>query len=795
MIVLDSVLRVPQSDVTDKILSKFTVTRRYGEPFPLWEEKEDHFTFPVGAYGQYFFKEGFGQLRDLRVKGRLLEETESLLVPREGQAEAVQTVVDCFGSSLWPDHGLLVAGCGKGKALANGEPVLTTVGWVPIGEITTEHRVYGTDGRDYPVLGVFPQSKRRMLRVLFTDGTSVLCDEDHLWTFVKRRSTGKPVVTITARELSKQKIRGSAGRRFFLPEQSPIQFIDSPRLPLDSYTLGALLGDGHLSIPGTVKITTEDLGILDELVLPLHHRVKKTKQQNAGNATTYALSQSIQSRNKYGVDHCLHNILDRLGLMGKTSHFKFIPDVYKRASIEERVSLLQGLFDTDGTPTASGVVEYTTVSQNLRDGVYEVALSLGGTCSCRTKKTELNGKVFLSYRLLVKLPKMFKSFRLERKQSKMEVKRQREPYRAVEAVRLASEYEATCISVGSPDKLFLTRNFVPTHNTIMGTEIARIMRRPTCILVHKEYLGEQWAEAIEILVPKASIGYVRQDRCDTGNDHDFVIASTQSITSATRVYSSEFYDSFGVMLFDEVHRYGANVWHQVLQKFPAKYRLGLTATAKRFDGLWPVITSHLGEVYHELDSDPMTFKVYTLEIKSGISRKAFNFDWMDDKMRRAKIISLIAKHDFRNTVIARNLKKAYDASRNVIIISDRKEQLKTLMMKCQELGASSDDMGLFVGGMKKKDRDRAVSNPLIFTTYGMSQEGLDIERLDALFLASPRAHIEQTVGRILRQFEGKNMPVVVDPVDVDIDEAKGWAYSRLKEYEALGAEVEGNFRR
>jgi superfamily II DNA or RNA helicase len=446
MIVLDSVLRVPQSDVTDKILSKFTVTRRYGEPFPLWEEKEDHFTFPVGAYGQYFFKEGFGQLRDLRVKGRLLEETESLLVPREGQAEAVQTVVDCFGSSLWPDQGLLVAGCGKGK-------------------------------------------------------------------------------------------------------------------------------------------------------------------------------------------------------------------------------------------------------------------------------------------------------------------------------------------------------------TIMGTEIARRMRRPTCILVHKEYLGEQWAEAIEILVPKASIGYVRQDRCDTGNDHDFVIASTQSITSATRVYSSEFYDSFGVMLFDEVHRYGANVWHQVLQKFPAKYRLGLTATAKRFDGLWPVITSHLGEVYHELDSDPMTFKVYTLEIKSGISRKAFNFDWMDDKMRRAKIISLIAKHDFRNTVIARNLKKAYDASRNVIIISDRKEQLKTLMMKCQELGASSDDMGLFVGGMKKKDRDRAVSNPLIFTTYGMSQEGLDIERLDALFLASPRAHIEQTVGRILRQFEGKNMPVVVDPVDVDIDEAKGWAYSRLKEYEALGAEVEGNFRR
>jgi superfamily II DNA or RNA helicase len=446
MIVLDSVLRVPKEEVTKKDLSEFFVSSRYGDPFQLWTETEGHFTFPITSWNSYFFRKGWSQPRDLRIEGRLLDETESFLVPREGQAKAIQTVVDCFESTLWLDQGILVASCGSGK-------------------------------------------------------------------------------------------------------------------------------------------------------------------------------------------------------------------------------------------------------------------------------------------------------------------------------------------------------------TIMSTEIARIIRRPTCIMVHKEYLGEQWAEAIEKLVPKASIGYVRQDRCDTGEDNDFVIASTQSLTSPTRVYPEAFYKSFGLILFDEVHRYGANVWHQVLQKFPAKYRLGLTATAKRFDGLWPVITSHLGEVYHELDSDPMTFKVYTLEIKSGISRKAFNFDWMDDKMRRAKIISLIAKHDFRNTVIARNLKKAYDASRNVIIISDRKEQLKILMNKCCEMEVSSDDMGLFVGGINKKAREAATKKSLIFTTYGMSQEGLDIERLDALFIASPRAHIEQTVGRLLRQFEGKNMPVVVDPVDVDIDEAKGWAYSRLKEYEALGAEVEGNFRR
>lgn len=330
--------------------------------------------------------------------------------------------------------------------------------------------------------------------------------------------------------------------------------------------------------------------------------------------------------------------------------------------------------------------------------------------------------------------------------------------------------------------------------TIMGTEIARRLRRPTCILVHKEYLAEQWESAIEMLVPGVRVGHVRQALCCTGTQYDFVLASTQSITSPKRVYPAEFYNSFGFLMLDEVHRYGADVWHTVLQKFPARYRLGLTATAKRFDGLWPVITSHLGEVFYELDSDPMTFKVYTVGIRSGIPRGAFDFDWLDDKMRRAKIISLIAKHELRNKILARNLIKAYHARRNVMIISDRKEQLKTLMEKCVELGASPDDLGLFVGGLSKKVRQAAIAKPFVFTTYGMSQEGLDVERLDVLFVASPRAHIEQTVGRILRHFEGKNVPVVVDPIDTDIEEAAGWAYSRLREYKDLGAELEGYFK-
>lgn len=327
--------------------------------------------------------------------------------------------------------------------------------------------------------------------------------------------------------------------------------------------------------------------------------------------------------------------------------------------------------------------------------------------------------------------------------------------------------------------------------TVMGTEIARRMQTSTCILVHKEYLGDQWVRAINMLVPGATIGFVRQERCDSGKDFDFVIASTQSLTSPKRIYPEEFYSSFGFLLLDEVHRYGAEIWHKVLQKFPAKYRLGLTATPRRFDGLWSVITSHLGEIFHELDSDSMTFKVYTVGVNSDIPRDAFEFSWLNDVQMRAKIISLISENTKRNHILARNLVKAYKANRFVMVISDRKEQLRALMNFCADLGVSPGDMGLFVGGLTKKDQQESINKSFIFTTYQMSQEGLDIERLDTLFLASPRSHIEQTVGRILRQFEGKNIPVVVDPIDIDIEEAVRWSLSRVKEYRFLGATVEG----
>jgi len=330
--------------------------------------------------------------------------------------------------------------------------------------------------------------------------------------------------------------------------------------------------------------------------------------------------------------------------------------------------------------------------------------------------------------------------------------------------------------------------------TIMGTELAIRLGRPTCIMVHKEYLGEQWEEAIKMLAPGASVGWVKQDRCDMGFDHDFVIASTQSIVSPTRVYERKFYASFGLLLLDEVHRYGAEVWQQVMWKFPTKYRLGLTATAGRFDGMWSVITDNIGPIAAELESDPIDFQVFTVNVGTEIDSSSYDKPWLDKKMKLGKLTSLLANHEGRNKVITRNLIKAYKANRKVLVLSSRRKQLDTLAAMMKREGVLKQDIGFFVGGVKGDARVEVSKKQMILATYQMAEEGLDIVELDALFPVTPRAHVIQTTGRILREFEGKKLPSIVDLVDYKVKDVVGFAYSRRREYESMGATIEGTIK-
>jgi superfamily II DNA or RNA helicase len=803
MVIVDSTVNFRRSDVAPEFLEELKRTHTVSLPwekgkFEMFEYDEETQTFRFPRIAHRFFVNREHKVDVIRGDRRIPREAPKFS-PRDGQDEAIKVMTKFLSDGVVEkgfSGGILSAGCGKGKALLSSEPVLTEDGWIPIKNIQVGDRVAGTDGMFHPVTGVYPQEGiRDIYEVRFTDGSSVRCDRGHLWTFVKRRNSSGPIeVTVTVEELLSESLRGKSGRKFFLPEVEPVEF---PKLEhrIDPYTLGVLLGDGGLSIRGRVTLTTADTEIIDELRMPNGYRAAPLRQSNAGKAQTYLLSRPLDEWNKDHSQGSLHGYLDQMGLIGKTSHTKFIPLEYMFSSVEDRLSILQGLFDTDGTPTVSAVVEYCTVSRRLLDGVKELAQSLGGTCISGESSVALpDGRLTTYYRARVKLPRRFKAFRLQRKQEKMDaVKRQREPYRAVDSVVRAKVGETVCISVESEDRLYLTSGYIPTHNTVMASKILLNLGVPTCILVHKEFLEKQWMEALrETLGSKATVGVFRRNKKDNGSTHDVVVASTQTITSKKRVIPEEFLNSFGLLVLDEVHRYGAEVWQTAIWKYPAAMRLGLTATPDRMDGMWPVIYSNIGPVAYELESEAIDNSVYIVKLRTPVNTAEWGAEWMDKMQRRAKMLSVLASHEGRNKAISGQIEKAYKKGRRILVISERINQLEVLRDMLVYAGGNPEHTGLLIGGTKKADREAIQEKQVIFSTYGMSKEGLDIPSLDTLFLASPQADIRQTVGRILRDLVGKCHPITVDFVDTSIEELVGQAFHRLRDYQAMGCHVHGD---
>lgn len=796
--ILDSVVRVRAETVTSAQFEywkrRYTIVTDEG-PFEMFRIQEDAvlgdghpqpaLILPRSAVEVYG-----NDLVDRRTWGEPMTKlVRRIWKPRKGQEEAVRALLEQFKEYEINTHllrgGTLVSPCGSGKALANGEPVLTPDGWRSIENLREGDLVVGQDGKAYPVRGVFPQGERELFEIKFTDGTKIYCDEDHLWKVNLNRDGGISKVMTTG-QMKAAGLRGSSGRRFFMPMPEPVRGSEV-ELPLDAYTLGALLGDGHLSICGRVLFTTADSAILDQMVLPEKTRPKALRGQNSGKATTYLLAPPRGTPKSFAR---LYEILAGFGLMGCTSHSKFIPGDYLLADSSSRLALLQGLMDTDGCAECSGAAEFSTTSLDLITGVQYLVCSLGGTATFSERETSLCGNKFKSYRSRIKLPKGVRTFRLERKQSKMEGPRQREPYRAIHSIEKIGRGKATCISVDSPDHLFLTRNCVPTHNTVMGAELAIRLGRKTAVLVHKEFLAKQWEAAFRMLAPNISIGRVRRAEC-TFRDKDVVIIMCQSLVGKTtkQEYPKEMFNSFGLVICDEVHRYAAEVWQEAIVLFPAMARLGLTATYRRRDGLIEVIDHHIGGIAHEVETDTLPVRVHTVSLSTTIEPRHYRFRW-NGELNRGGLISAVAGNEKRSRVIAETIMKALEAQRKVLVLSERRKHLVELAMLCQERGLPENFIGFFVGGKKEEALDEAAERQLILATYAMAREGLDIPSVDTLIMATPVVDIQQSVGRIIRPLGGKKEPVVIDYVDAKVPPCAGFASARRKMYRELGYDVQ-----
>lgn len=282
--------------------------------------------------------------------------------------------------------------------------------------------------------------------------------------------------------------------------------------------------------------------------------------------------------------------------------------------------------------------------------------------------------------------------------------------------------------------------------TICALAIAARMGVRTMIVVHKEFLADQWAERIREFCPGSTIGRVQGDRLDL--EHDFVIALIQ--TMSQREYPMNTFDSIGMLIVDEAHHVCARAFSQFLFKLCPKYTLGLSATPERKDGLTMLLYWFLGPQFFSVERESDGVVVKSIEY-DGPFPLAQTTQY--GKLNLSGMITDLTMVPERNQLIIDTIQKITPDTRNILILTDRREHA---MMLQRAIGG-----GLYIGGA---DLEAGAKERVIFATFALAQEGLDIPKLDTVLLATPKSDVKQAVGRILRGKTG-NSPEVYDIVD------------------------------
>ncbi len=383
------------------------------------------------------------------------------------------------------------------------EPVLTPKGWVPIGKLAVGDRVIGSDGHPTEVTGVYPQQDRRVTRLICSDGSSARSGPEHLWT-VEDRLLRVPL-TVTTEQLAAL-ISGQKQRRYAIALVGPADLLTRD-LPVDSYVLGHLLGNGNLRTD-SIRYSHGDSEAVDLLRAALgdDYDVAETSEAN------YVVRHGRRRDHVTGrmmADDGLLAALRKLGLAGLKSHEKFVPSDYLVGSIAQRHALLQGLMDTDGHVTVSPngrsvTVGFTSTSLNLCRAVVELTQSLGGMARLQTMKRGKSqtlvddGTYHPAWRVTLALPKQFNPFRLPRKADAVVPQRPERFRRYVDRIEWEEPEESVCIRVAADDHLYVTCDYLLTHNTGVGFMLwDQLTRRPFGARIHGFGFSEKRVVAIE----------------------------------------------------------------------------------------------------------------------------------------------------------------------------------------------------------------------------------------------------------------------------------------------------------
>lgn len=392
--------------------------------------------------------------------------------------------------------------CGTGKEQPLSSKILTKDGYITMGDVVAGDKILDGKGRECTVIGVFPQGKKKVYKITFTDNTYIRVGEEHLNRFIRHsrpichrcKDAGVHKMDLTTSELIEQ----FNTKRYDFWCQLPVcefhnDYTDK-ELHLDPYLLGFLIGDGSLGgRHKRVSISETDL-------------VEKIKAKVSAYDCHLTYEGGVDfgiTRNGTESGNSISRVINGYALNVK-SESKHIPDKYLFASVEQRLELLRGLFDSDGyinvNKKGGCSFGWSTVSKQLSDDFSFLVRSLGcvDKVSMRvphyTKGREkIECKV--SYRHFIKVPNDLIICSSKKHLSKIRP-RQSEPMRKIVGICEDGFEQCQCIMVDSEDHTYITDNVTVTHNTLTASRIAEEKEKAVIVIAPNALCG-QWEDELK----------------------------------------------------------------------------------------------------------------------------------------------------------------------------------------------------------------------------------------------------------------------------------------------------------
>jgi len=695
--------------------------------------------------------------------------------------------------------GILEVPCGRGKCLGKDTEILMYDGTIKlVQDIRVGDVLMGDDSNPRNVLSL-ARGRETMYKVNCKKGNGYIVNKSHILslktsTKLNKKTPKNCVIDMSVLEyLDLPKYYHGKGGPL-LGYRVPITFQEKD-VEIDPYLLGYWLGDG--SSKGTLISTQEStvikyiadcftpfcvsnaenaspfslktsrlIGVLDEKWCKEKHKslyLKYTGQQ-------YDYRINTTNKNKKNI---LMDFLRKNNLINN----KHIPHDYKCNSKKIQLELLAGLIDSDGH-YHDNCYQITQKNERLLDDIVYIARSLGFSAfKTKVNKTCTNSKngpvvgVYYTTNIFGSGLENIPVKCIRKKGHCRKLIRDNLKYRISLEKLKKDDYYGFEID---GNHRFVLGDFTVTHNTVMGLKIISLLKKKTLIIVHKEFLMNQWIERIAEFLPSARVGKIQGTTLDIDNK-DIVIGMVQTLYN--KEYSTSVFEEFGLTIIDEVHRICSEQFSRTLFKTITPYMLGISATVDRKDKLTKVLHMFMGDkIYSEKRDNDDVVCVRAIEFKSPDT----DFNEVEVDFRGTpKYSTMISKlcdfgprSDFIIRVIGDLLVENPD--NQMMILCHNRCLLSYLYEAINHKKLAM--VGYYIGGMKQANLQETETKQIVLATYAMAAEALDIKTLSTLVMVTPKTDITQSVGRILRMKHDN--PIIVDIVDSHALFQNQWAQRR-----------------